>query len=122
MDVLVVSTWNTKHERGVLTGKLPEYLGRGRPLVALVAGDTPGAEITQVVEGLGVGISCEYARGPREERRLTGFLARAAAAVKSGEPLLPVPDYAGIAEFAYPNIVANLSDLLRALPERARRA
>ncbi len=59
-DILVVLSWNTEQEQGILTGKFLEYLHARKPIIGLVTGDKPNAELTFLINMLNVGISCEY--------------------------------------------------------------
>lgn len=50
-DILVLATWNTNKEKGVLTGKLFEYMMFKKPILALVSGNKK-AEIDQILKNL----------------------------------------------------------------------
>jgi glycosyltransferase involved in cell wall biosynthesis len=52
-DVLLYLDWTDARGEGMLTGKLFEYLGAGRPILALAA--RTGSEATQLVTGAGAG-------------------------------------------------------------------
>ncbi|MGW6302678.1 hypothetical protein, partial [Peribacillus butanolivorans] len=60
-NLLVVATWNNYNERGVLTGKIFDYMRANVPIIALIAGDTADSELSQLVKQTNVGISYEEA-------------------------------------------------------------
>ncbi len=55
-DVLVLATWNTNKEKGVLTGKLFEYMMFKKPILALVSGEK-NAEIENILKDLNFGFT-----------------------------------------------------------------
>ncbi len=44
-DVFLVLSWNTKRSKGVLTGKFYEGIRAEKPILSIVAGDTPDSEL-----------------------------------------------------------------------------
>ena len=59
-DILLLLTWNTTKESGVNTGKLMEYIGMNRPILALIAGDRKGSDVTDILHKTGLGSSYYY--------------------------------------------------------------
>ncbi len=74
MDVLVVLSWNEDDNQGVLTGKFMEYLGLNKPIISIVSGKLPNAELTKIVNCTGVGIACEYVTEQSDREALLSFI------------------------------------------------
>jgi len=55
-DILVMATWNTEKEKGVLTGKFFEYLYFKKPIISFVSGDK-NAEIERIIVDLNIGMT-----------------------------------------------------------------
>ena len=55
-DILLLLTWNDPGERGVYTGKLFEYLGAGRPILAVGLQDNVATELIHA-RGAGVALN-----------------------------------------------------------------
>lgn len=111
-DILVVLSWNNRGNTGILTGKFPEYMGAGKPIVSIVSGDLPGAELTELVSRMSLGSAHEYRGGEGEVARLTDYLRAAAIAKAEGEPVPFSPDEDKVAEFDYRNLASVLEALL----------
>lgn len=60
-SLLIVASWNTSAQRGVLTGKVFEYLGRDIPIIGLCSGDVPNSSLRGLIEGCSAGICYEEA-------------------------------------------------------------
>lgn len=66
-DVLLLLSWNTEEQQGVLTGKLYEYLASGRPICAWVQGDVPDSRVKKILNETGAGEAFEEAAGRQEQ-------------------------------------------------------
>ena len=58
---MLLATWNSLEEQGVLTGKVFEYFMFKKPILSIVGGDLVGSEIGKVIEDIGAGHCCELA-------------------------------------------------------------
>lgn len=58
---LVVCTWNTSEQKGVLTGKIFEYMRSGVPVIGLCSGDSPDSELRRMIESCHIGMCYEEA-------------------------------------------------------------
>lgn len=110
-DILCVLSWNTKQEQGVLTGKFPEYLRLKKPILALISGELPNAELSQRIESLNVGFSYEYANSYCFENMVI-WLKNALTCKKEGKPILEGIDELGIKDYAYPNLIKKMNDII----------
>lgn len=114
-DVLLALSWNMKGNEGILTGKFPEYLAQEKPIMSIVAADLPGAELTELVNDMGLGLGVECPPQPGDEERLITFLQDAAKQVASGKHLQWDADPRDVARFDYESLTTRLEDLTREL-------
>lgn len=110
-DIMCVLSWNTEREKGVITGKFPEYLRLKKPILALISGELPNAELSQRIENLNVGFSYEYSDASDFEGMLM-WLKNAILCKKIGKPILENIDEQGIKEYAYPNLIRKMQDII----------
>lgn len=111
-DALVVFSWNTEDQQGVLSGKFLEYLGANRPILALVAGDLANSEIDRVIVETQIGVCFEEARGQRDQERLEDWVTESARLREEGEPLPFMPLEGAVQNYSYPTIAQRLEKLL----------
>ena len=110
-DVLCVVSWNTKHEQGILTGKFPEYMRLRKPILSIVSGDLPDAELSERVRECGdAGMDFEYVR-ERDKERLTAWLDALASQKKSGCPLPTIPAVI-VEKYDYKNLMATFNKIV----------
>jgi len=102
-DVLLLVLGDLPHLRGVLTGKLPEYLGARRPVLALV----PEGAARDALERTGAA----QIVAPDDPEGVAQAVLRLHRAWKDGS--LPEPDPAVVGEFDRMQLVKRLSELLR---------
>lgn len=116
--LLLVLSWNTREQVGILTGKVFEYLGADRPIIALTGGDLPGAELTALVRNLGVGFALEYARRAADYPAFKDFLLQAYSNAQDGK--LVIDSFSEAVEsYDYEAISRRLEGLLqRAVSEK----
>ena len=87
-DVYVVLSWNTKQEKGVLTGKLYEGIRARKPILSLVAGEVPYSELGRIDKKYHSGFCyeacrekeqfptlCDYLEGLDQEKMQTGQMS-----------------------------------------------
>ncbi len=111
-DLLLALTWNEPGSEGILSGKFLEYMGQGKPVIALVSGTLPGAEITRMTNEANLGIAVEAAEGGHGQTRLQHFLSEAAEAKAAGRKPSFTPKTAVTAQFDYRAITRRLERLL----------
>lgn len=101
-DVLLLLMWDTPEEEGVLPGKLFEYLGAGRPVLAVGAGQGVAAHL---ISSRRLGLASS------DPVEIAGQL-RAWIATKRTQGRLESPSAESIAEFSRSRQVQRLSDFL----------
>lgn len=60
-SLLVVASWNTSIQTGVLTGKIFEYMSKDIPIIGLCSGDVPSSDIRRLIEDSYLGVCYEEA-------------------------------------------------------------
>lgn len=115
-DLLLVLSWNQVRRRGILTGKVYDYLATGRPILALTTGDLANAELTEMISTLGVGYAYEYAQSSAHERGLRDFLLNAYQRRCAGQRLETAAN-TEVERFHYERIVRGLETVFMDLVE-----
>lgn len=114
-DLLLALTWNDPDYRGVLPGKFLEYLGVDKPIIALVAGVEPDAELARITNATNVGIAVEATEGEEGVQRLAAFLEEAALS-KQQTGIVPfTPNVAEVSRYDYESIVNRLEAIFDSL-------
>lgn len=75
-DIFLLLSWNTQIDKGVISGKFYEGIRCGRPILALIAGDTPDSELYELNETYHYGFCYEECR-PQQFQQLCDFLLQA---------------------------------------------
>lgn len=120
-DILVVLSWNTENEQGILSGKFYEYVQAFKPIISIVNGNVPHAELSEMVKELRVGIDCEQVSEKSDLPRLKTFLYSEFENVMSGTTGNFQPDLAKISQFHYKNVVRKLEKIcLNLMSEQTR--
>lgn len=85
-DIFLVSSWNTKNEQGMMTGKFYDGIRTGKPIISLMDGDVPDSDLYQINEEFHYGYCYEACRNQSyeglrdyviyccEEKRNKGFV------------------------------------------------
>lgn len=110
-DALLMASWYRKDQKGVLTGKLFEYMMMGKPILCCMAGDLEGSELKAVLEETGMGYCAEAAQGETAQKELEAYVDRLLQRWKEGKPLLEKTD--GGEEYGYPRLARKLDEWLR---------
>jgi len=110
-DILVVLSWNTIREQGILSGKFLEYLQVLKPIISITCGNLEGAELTKMVEDMNLGIGCEYIRKENDFIKLKQYILSQYNRVISGNSLNYDPDVQKLEEFYYGKIVKKVEKI-----------
>ncbi|MBP3673097.1 MAG: hypothetical protein J6J18_04635 [Oscillospiraceae bacterium] len=76
-DIYVVLSWNTRKEKGVLTGKFYEGIRARKPILSIVSGNVPDSELNTLNEKYHYGFCYETALEEETFPALCEFLRRA---------------------------------------------
>ena len=110
---LVLASWEFKAEPvGGLTGKVYEYMTAGTPIIALIDGDTPGTELTDVIRRGRLGFAYNEFDYSTDFEGLKAYLFQQYQRYKSGEPAGFSPEETVLAQFDYRNLTKRLITLI----------
>lgn len=114
----VVCTWNTKYQRGVLTGKVFEYMRSCKPVIGLCSGDVPNSDLRKIIEDCHLGVCFEEA-DPRSYIRLKNAVLELYESWKqSGNVTLPLESEELVMRYSYPVLSSELAGLIQRLRDR----
>lgn len=117
-NILVVLTWNSRQDQGILTGKFQEYLQYYKPIIAITTGDLPNGELTQIVIDMQLGFACEYYNYNKSYLELKEYILFQYGKIQKGEPLFFSPDIKAIKALHYEVIAGNFNNLCKELLTR----
>ena len=110
---LVLSSWEFKAEPvGSLTGKVYEYMTAGKPIIALIDGDMPGTELTDIIRRGKLGVAYNEVHYETDFDALKDYLLGQYQRYKNGEPIEFSPDETVLAQFDYRNLTKHLITLM----------
>ena len=108
-DILLMASWHMAAQRGILTGKLFEYMMMEKPIVCCMSGDLPDSGVKRVLEQTGMGLCVEQAAGAADEAALDAYMTELACRWKQGKPLLSSKHPEEVETFAYPALADRLA-------------
>lgn len=111
-DVFVVLSWNTLHERGVLTGKFYEGIRARKPILALIAGDQPGSELQKLNRKYRYGYCHEMCSEESSFPELCNWIAQAYANRQAGKCVDYQPDEGLFTDFRYDVLTRKLERIM----------
>ena len=109
-DVLLMASWNTEALKGILTGKLFEYMMMDKPIVNCMGGELKNSGVKQLLEETGLGMSCEQADGQAGEEMLLAYLRTLIQRWRAGEDLLCDKNADAVEAYSYPQLAAKLAE------------
>ena len=107
-DILLMASWHMASQRGILTGKLFEYMMMDKPIVCCMSGDLPGSGVKQVLDETGMGLCVEQAAGAADVAALDAYMTDMACRWKQGMPLLSSKNADEVERYAYPALAERL--------------
>lgn len=111
-DILLLLTWNTTMSRGILTGKLYEYMLAEKPILCITCGNVPYGEATETIQHLRLGFAIEEVSSEEQIEKLENWLLQQLKLKQQKMPLLFDPDKQGIAEFDHDKLVKKLTQIM----------
>lgn len=112
---LVVCTWNTSWQQGVLTGKIFEYMRANVPIIGLCSGDIPSSDLRKLIEKCRLGICYEEA-DPASSAMLKEFIVRKYGQWKSdGQTSLDAEAVCLVKSYSYSVLARQLADIIECL-------
>lgn len=120
-DVLLMASYDYKDNNGgVLTGKIFEYMGAKKPVIAIVTGDGIKSEVSSIIEKTNIGICFEESAGEADYEKLKKYIKIQYDHFVSREALDYAPVETEIGKYTYKNISNEYIKLLRDLHERRK--
>ena len=114
-DMLLLASWCEPNEKSIITGKFFEYLQMRKPIVCIISGSASGSELTEMINGHRLGISCEAARKETDQKALCGYIERQLSCKKEHGRVNFTPDEEFIDRFDYKNITSMLYEVITQL-------
>ncbi len=112
-DVILVSTWNSEDEQGVVTGKVFECFLLKKPVLVIINGTKPGGELSEMIESSGLGISFDsMVADPFQDERLQNFLLNAYKQAIDGQVVPTNCNHKYLESFIYRVLAKKLEDIL----------
>ena len=112
-SILLMASWHMASQRGILTGKLFEYMMMEKPIVCCMSGDLPGSGVKKVLEETGAGFCYEQAAA--NEKELLDWLEALVARWRAGQVLTPQRRERAVEAYAYPSLAKTLEGWLAKL-------
>ena len=116
-DIYTVLSWNTKKDRGIMTGKFYEGIKAGKPIIAVVSGDTPNSELWQLQKKYNYGCCCEICTKQAGAKELERFILNAYNEKMKNSRLSYRPSKELYDAFCYTTIAHQLNDIMHKLVE-----
>ncbi|MCQ6264730.1 hypothetical protein M1K46_03495 [Fictibacillus sp. WQ 8-8] len=110
--LLLMLTWNDKHDKGIITGKLLEYMMTKRPILALVSGDVKNSEAKSIIESCRIGMAFEEATYHDDIKSLKKFIVDSFNQVSTKGDILYNPNEEELEAFNYEKITDRLTEHL----------
>lgn len=107
-DILLMASHHLPSQKGILTGKLFEYMMMDKPIVCCMGGTLPNSGVKQVLEQTGMGICCEHANAQADEEELLSYTRRLVELWKENGDMLSAKKTAEVEAYAYPGLARTL--------------
>ena len=118
-DLLLLLTWNTHIDRGILTGKMYEYILCKKPIICITSGTVPHSEASAMIRKYHLGIACETMTLKEDVAMLKQYLRLQLQHKQKGEELEYHADYDALTEFDYDQLAVKLENIcLAAVKEK----
>ena len=109
-DILLMASHHMASQKGILTGKLFEYMMMDKPIVCCMGGDLPNSGVKQVLSQTGMGMCCEHARAHEDEEALLTYTRMLVQNWQNGLSLLEGRNAAEVEAYAYPGLAKTLEN------------
>ena len=106
--ILLLASWHTAQQPGILTGKLFEYMMMDKPILCCMNGELTQSAVKQVLDETGVGLCREEANAAQDDEKLLAYVRALVTRWQNGEELLQEQNAAAVEAYAYPQIARTL--------------
>lgn len=114
-DFFVVLSWNTKHAKGILTGKFYESLKNKKPVIACISGDEPQSELRNIITEYNLGVCFEEADGAATEQMLYDYISEQYNRKMNGSKVAYEPKQDVFDKFEYSGTAKQLEAIMKEL-------
>ena len=109
-DILLLASWHSAAQRGILTGKMFEYMMMDKPIICCMNGDLPNSAVRQVMEETGIGFCREEASAAQDDEKLLSYTRSLVEKWRAGSSLLEGRSCDAVEAYAYPRLAQTLLD------------
>lgn len=113
-SLLLVASWNSNEETGILTGKMFEYLMQDKPLIALIAGEVGNSFFKEIVAGANSGFIYEEVNKEVDFRKLKEYIEKQYTHFMNDEPLEYHPNLEYIEQYNWKNLALKFANIIEA--------
>lgn len=110
-DLYTVLSWNTKQQKGVLTGKFYEGIRAGKPILSIINGNIPHSELSLLNEKYHYGFCYENCRERELFQQLCDYLEALYNEKMTTGAIAYNPDPALVTDFRYDTLAKKLEAL-----------
>ena len=115
-SALLVCTWNTRMQKGVLTGKIFEYMRSGAPIIGFCSGSVPNSDIREIIESSQLGMCYEETEGVEGIKRIKEYILELHSQWKSnGFTSKPLASDDCVSRYSYAALSKDLYILIEGL-------
>tara|TARA_B100000902_G_scaffold399696_1_gene471895 strand:+ start:1964 stop:3376 length:1413 start_codon:yes stop_codon:yes gene_type:complete len=116
-DFVVVGTWNSIEEKGILTGKIFEAFMLRKPIIGIVNGDLQNSEFKNLIEDCNAGVAIESNfLSEIDKNNIIDLLNKVMQAKDDSSKNNPINKFTfEVEQFHYKEIFNNLSNILISL-------
>ncbi len=107
-DLLLLGSWNIAGQRGILTGKMFEYMMMDKPILCCMNGELPDSTVKKVLMETGLGFCREEANAEQDDARMLEWLRKLVCKWQNGEPLLADKNEQAVEAYSYPMLAKKL--------------
>jgi hypothetical protein len=108
---LVLATWNSDTEEGVLTGKFFEYMLMDKPIIALINGNKADSETKTIINKACIGIAYEQKNHSTDYFQLSSYILGQYDYYKQNNSIYYQPNKEEIEKYNYGNIVDKFESI-----------
>jgi hypothetical protein len=110
--VLLVATWNTQTEQGVITGKIYEYMLSHKPILATCSGDRSNSNLKEIIVRGALGFCYEEPTAEQDTPALKAWLKEAYWSWKVKGSADFSPNEAYIQQFGYDRLAGQVDQII----------
>ena len=106
-----MASWNTRKEKGILTGKYYEYVSVRKPILCCISGDEPNSKLKELIEKYNLGFCFEQANADKDAYSLKKYILQLCREFDIEKRIHFMGDEKYIKSLSYENISAQFEAL-----------